>query len=68
MKARYEIRYRSGIKQNDVFETYADIGHAKDCLDTFDDPIGKLYGYDTMTKEVFFSFRYCTKYKLFAGA
>ena len=28
MKARFEIRYRSGIKQHDVFETYADIGHA----------------------------------------
>jgi hypothetical protein len=57
----FEIRYRSGIKSGDLFQSYNDIGQAKDCLDTFDKPIGKFYGIDTQSKDIFFSFAYETE-------
>jgi len=59
---RFQIRHRSGIKSGNLFQSYDDIGQAKDCLDTFDKPIGKFYGFDTQTKDVFFSFAYQTQF------
>jgi hypothetical protein len=58
---RYQVRYRSGIKSGDLFQSYNDIGHAKDCLDAFDKPVGKFYGIDTQSQDIFFSFAYETE-------
>jgi len=58
----FEIRYRSGIKSNDLVASYDDIGLAKDFLDNMDKPVGTYYGYNTTTKKVFFSFAYETQY------
>lgn len=58
----FEIRYRSGIKSNNLVASYDDIGLAKDFLDNMDKPVGTYYGYNTTTKKVFFSFAYETKY------
>ena len=58
----FEIRYRSGIKSNDLVASYDDIGLAKDFLDNMDKPVGTYYGYNTNTKKVFFSFAYETQY------
>ena len=60
--SRFQIRHRSGIKSGDLFQSYADIGQAKDCLDTFDKPVGKFYGFDMQTNDVFFSFAYQTQF------
>ena len=43
----FEIRYRSGIKSNDLVASYDDIGLAKDFLDNMDKPVGTYYGYNT---------------------
>lgn len=58
----FEIRYRSGIKANNLVASYDDIGSAKDFLDNMDKPVGTYYGYNTTTKKVFFSFAYETQY------
>jgi|688.fasta_scaffold1902948_2 hypothetical protein len=57
----FEIRYRSGIKSGVVVASYNDIGLAKDFLDTMDKPVGTYYGYNPITKKVFFSFAYETE-------